>query len=75
MIPPKTDKRWEDILTGAVSFNVNSFAFKMMLTRLRTHVARDSSAAARERCIDELREFFVRHEELVRSELNNLFQN
>jgi len=43
MIPPKTDKKWELLVTGNINKSFKSFPLSMMLTRHKRELIRDKS--------------------------------
>lgn len=71
MVPSKENPKWRDVLERELTTPLNSFALKMLVTRLRSEVKRDPATLPNS--IDELHSFFVRNEEIAREDLKRLF--
>jgi len=56
-IPPKTDGRWQALLTGSAEPAFSSLATRLFVARLRQAIRRDPNALGT--AIDELHAFFT----------------
>jgi hypothetical protein len=63
-VPPKTDGRWQALLTGAIQPRFSLLATRLLVARLRQEVKQDSAALAP--AIDELHTFFTSNEFVAR---------
>jgi hypothetical protein len=55
MLPPTTDPRWRDIVTGKADYEFEFLALKVLLGRLRVTLTTDGSPAALDGCVKQLR--------------------
>ena len=58
-VPPVSDTKWKDIITGKVNYQFEFFAFNMCVKRLSLELKRDSSQVTINRCAQELRDIFA----------------
>jgi hypothetical protein len=56
-LPPKTDPRWEKLLTGAADPAFSSLATRLTVGRLRQTVKQQPSSLAK--AVDEIHSFFI----------------
>jgi hypothetical protein len=69
VLPPKTDHRWEMIVTGKVPVVSTSLSAQMLLTRTITSTAADPSPSNIAKRVDELYAFFQKFPHTVNSAL------
>jgi hypothetical protein len=72
MLPPKTDPKWDKLITNSASFPVTGLVTKMLMTRLmlmdcKKNVARKTEA------IDAAYDFFVKNETAVKDDIKLIF--
>lgn len=53
-------KVWTDLLTGKINHEFEFLAMKILLARLRSTLNHDSSPAAVQKCIGELKAMFIK---------------
>jgi DNA-binding XRE family transcriptional regulator len=72
-LPPTTDKRWMELVTGAMPFRPTVLACQILFTHVTRCIKVDPSALNVDRWIGELRAYFVEHEAVAVSELPEIF--
>ncbi|MBN2012251.1 hypothetical protein JW960_23175 [candidate division KSB1 bacterium] len=74
-VPPATDVRWKDVITGKVNYQFEFFAFNMCVKRLSLVLKRDSSQITLNKCTQELRDIFAENVQLpkVQRDLVKIF--
>ena len=74
MIPPKTDPRWQQLLTGQRQHQFKVASAAMCVARNQRTVSLDASPQALEKGVDEIHTFFTKFERVVQEDLNVIFQ-
>ncbi len=64
MIPPKTAARWQKLIKGYVSNKFSNVPAGLMLSRLNRQLTSAFDAITGEKCVEELHDFFAKHEQL-----------
>lgn len=72
-LPPKTDRRWRDLVLGVNSTPPKLLALKFMLTRITLAAKKDSSPASVQKGVEELHEFFSKNPRMVGADVATLF--
>ncbi len=73
MIPQKTDKKWEDLVTGKVNHNFKCFPLGMLISRHKRIFQRDNSKEAVNKLIDEAHDFFIQYESILQDDIKSIF--
>lgn len=71
MLPPKTDKRWHDLLTGKIDHQFTFFAAGMCVSRHKREIQVNPSLLAKS--LDEVYAFFTKYEEIASNDITALF--
>lgn len=74
MIPPKSDPRWKDLLTGRCRHQFKLASAAMCVARNQRHVIQDSSPQMIEKCVDEIHTFFSKFESIAAEDLDAIFE-
>lgn len=61
-IPDSKDKKWEQAISGDAEYQFKFLATKILLGRLRLSYQNDSSPQQMSACINELRAFFEKNQ-------------
>ena len=72
MIPPKTDPRWTDLVTGNRPYPLKGLASRMMLTRVRLIGSREDQRSVAE-AVDTAYDFFSKNLEAAREDIRTIF--
>ncbi|MCM2278305.1 MAG: hypothetical protein NDJ89_09540 [Oligoflexia bacterium] len=74
-LPPATDHKWQDIVTGKAKYQFEFLAAKIFLARVGMDIARDSSPANVQNLSNELRDLFEKNAQLgsVKKDLQKIF--
>jgi len=70
-LPPKTDRRWRELVLGANATPPKLLALKFMLTRITIAAKKDPSTL--QKGIDELHDFFLKNPRIVAVDAATLF--
>ncbi len=73
MIPPKTDKKWEQLVSGRINKTFKSFPLSMMLSRHKREIMKDSSLQNINMHVDEAYEFFIKYERILEEDIIAIF--
>ena len=73
MLPSKTDKKWESLVTGELQATFNLVAGNMLMYRLTRSTKQDNSAENIQNSIDEAYKYFSKFESLFSEELKRIF--
>jgi hypothetical protein len=73
MVPPKTDKRWELLVTGKINHNFKSVPLGMMISRHKRECNKDSSTGNVNKIIDEAYNFFQKFEKILTDDIKAIF--
>ena len=60
-VPPKSNPRWAEIVTGKKTYTLKFLAAKILLGRLVRSVSADNSAANVSKAVDELHAIFTKN--------------
>jgi uncharacterized membrane protein len=71
-IPPQSDPRWRELVTGAVKPAFSNLGLRFLMTRLTSSTGRDGSAANVEKCAADVHAFFVKYCAAVAQDLAKL---
>lgn len=72
MLPPKTDPRWDRLISNLENVPVTKLVTKMLMTRLRMMNC-EKNVAKRKEAIDEAYAFFTKNEALVQDDIKLIF--
>ena len=72
MVPPKTDPKWEKLITNPTSFAVTGLVTKMLMTRLMLMNCKENVARKKE-AIDAAYDFFCKNETAVKDDIKLIF--
>ena len=72
MVPPKTDPKWEALVTNPASVPVTGLVTKMLLTRLKLMNCA-TNAARKPEAINAAYDFFVKNETTVKDDIKLIF--
>jgi hypothetical protein len=73
MIPAKTDRKWERLVTGELSHEFKTLAAGLMLSRLRRETKANADPGTMRRCVDEVYAFFEKYESVLRDDISEIF--
>ncbi len=75
LIPSEDHKAWREIITGSVKYDFECLAVKITLGRLNLTMMTDPSPAKLQSCASQLREVFVRNQQLpsIQNDLKQIF--
>jgi hypothetical protein len=73
MIPPKTDKKWEDLVTGKINLNFKSVPLGMMVSRHQRQFQKDNSKENGRKLTEEAYSFFVKFENILQDDIKSIF--
>ncbi len=73
MIPEKHDPRWRKVLLEPLDATVNSFATKMLLTRVRALARTEPADVKLQEAIEIAFVFFTKNQALVYDDIQSLF--
>ena len=71
-VPVESDPVWLRLINGAVEIKTDAVALKMMLERVRLSIQNNPSDITRMAGIKILRRYFIKHQQIHRSELGQL---
>lgn len=74
MIPPKSDPRWKQLLTGDLQHSFAAASAAMCVSRNRRRLLQDSSAEAVQKGVDDVHAFFSKFESIVADDLKAIFE-
>jgi hypothetical protein len=74
-MPSKSNKTWQDIVTGKKTFQLKFLASKILLGRLTRSAKEDQSPANISKCVDELYAIFANNIKMpsVQDDLRTIF--
>ncbi|MGA2514408.1 MAG: helix-turn-helix transcriptional regulator [Candidatus Limnocylindrales bacterium] len=72
-LPPTTDRRWIDLVTGVVPFRPSALACQILFTHATRCIKDDPSSPNVDRWVGELRAYFEQYETVAVSELSEIF--
>ncbi len=72
-IPPKTDKRWREIVLGEYHIQPKLLALKLMICHLNYEVRNSKSEITMEKCINELYNVFHDNPRMVFEDVRRIF--
>lgn len=74
-VPPSTDARWEEIVTGQKTYTLKFLAAKILLGRLRRKIQADGPSANTSEAVKELHALFTKNKDnaSAKEDLKNLF--
>lgn len=74
-IPPADDARWEKVVRGEISFDVEFFPLKLLLARQRIQTQISPDSETLKNCVEELRQMFLKNRKhpIVRKDLKKIF--
>ncbi|MGA3092054.1 MAG: hypothetical protein ABSD75_25895 [Terriglobales bacterium] len=72
MVPPKTDPKWEKLVTDPASVKVNGLVTKMLMTRLSLMNLK-TNASRKQEAITAAYDFFVKNENAVKDDIKLIF--
>lgn len=73
MIPPKTDRRWEVLVTGKINSNFKCLPLGMMISRQKREFQKDNSKEEIRKLVDEAYSFFVKFESILQDDIKSIF--
>jgi hypothetical protein len=73
VIPSKTDKRWEMLVTGEIDHEFKTLAAGLLLSRLRREAKSKADRGTISRCVDEEYAFFEKYESVLRDDIVDIF--
>lgn len=74
IIPPVTDPRWRDLVTGKIVKPWHMLALKILMIRINNSTRFDPSPSNVDRCVWELHSFFERNIRVAELDLMAVFQ-
>ena len=74
ILPPSSDMVWHKLLEGGSSFATDSLSLKFMLTRVKGRLAVMPDEESRRIKINELRQFFLKHERVLGKEISQILE-
>lgn len=72
-LPPASDPRWKNLVTGNMSKPLAMLALKIMMTRILNSTKADPSPANVDKNIQEVRSFFEKNMQLAQQDLATIF--
>ncbi|MGA3087584.1 MAG: hypothetical protein ABSD75_03165 [Terriglobales bacterium] len=72
MVPPKTDPKWEKLVTNPASVPVTGLVTKMLMTRLKLMDCKNNVARKQEG-ITTAYDFFLKNETAVKDDIKLIF--
>ncbi len=74
-VPPSTNARWEEIVTGKKTYTLKFLAAKILLGRLMRNVQTDSSPANVSKAVKEIHALFTKNADnaSAKEDLQNIF--
>lgn len=72
-LPPRTHPNWNAVASGKIKRPWAALGMKIMMTRIETDVAKDSSPAAVQKFGDEIYNFFRKNEKIAAQDLRAIF--
>ncbi len=73
MIPQRSDKKWELLVTGKIKHNFKCVPAGLMLSRVKREIQKDNSAENISKYIDEALLFFQRYETILQDDIKAIF--
>lgn len=73
-LPPATDSRWRELITGHICGPWKNLALKMMLARLETITKDDPSSATINKAVNDVRTFFEKNRQGTQDDLRTIFK-
>ncbi len=73
MLPPKTDNRWQSLVTGKKQYKLQAVPASMLLSRVIRSTQHDGSQENIQRCVDEAYDFFIRYEAILDNDIKTIF--
>ena len=73
-LPPKTDRRWRDLVLGVNPVAPKMLALKFLLTRVTLDAKKDPSPACIQKGIEELYTFFQANQRATKDDAAVLFR-
>jgi len=73
-LPDATNQVWERLLRGELEISIEALSLKLLVTRLRTQLRLITAEEVRQNKIRELHRFFVRHQQQLRAEIEQLYR-
>lgn len=75
-VPPSTNPRWEEIVTGKKTYTLKFLAAKILLGRIIRHVNSDGSAESVSKAVSELRAIYEKNADnaSAKEDLQNMFK-
>ncbi|GAB1456124.1 MAG: hypothetical protein RBT62_11350 [Spirochaetia bacterium] len=71
MLPPKTDQRWQDLLSGKIDHQFKLFSAGMCVSRHSREIKANPAVMAKS--LDEVYAFFTKYEAIATEDLIALF--
>lgn len=73
MLPPKSNPKWEQLVTGQIQANFRVFAGNMLLNRLSRKLKMELSTRTLDESITEAHDYFTKHYSVYNDELTKIF--
>jgi hypothetical protein len=74
MIPPVTDKIWEQLVLQKESYQFHLLSVKIMMSRVYRSTEQDPSKENIQKCIDGVYDFFAKNEKISQKDLEEIFK-
>lgn len=73
MLPDKTDKRWEGLVTGKIRHEFKSVPAAMCVARHVRALAENADRAAVEKSVEDVYAFFIKYKPILKDDIQAVF--
>ncbi len=73
MVPPSTNAKWKDLVTGKTQYQFNLLGLRILMGRILLSTRTDPSLSNVNQAVEEIRDFFVKNEKIATQDLNKIF--
>lgn len=73
-VPPITNPRWRDVVTGKIARPWKLLAVRIMMTRIAGLTKGDPSSDMVSRCVQDLHSFFEKNARIAQDDLASIFE-
>ena len=73
MIPPSSNNKWKDLVTGKTQYQFNLLGLRILMGRILLSTKMDPSLSNVNSAVEEIRDFFVKNEKIATQDLTKIF--
>jgi hypothetical protein len=74
MIPPVTDRNWEELVLQKKPYQFHLLSVKIMMSRVYRGIQQDPSKQNVQKYINDVYDFFVKNEKISQKDLEQIFK-